>query len=73
MPMHKLFNRTNDYEVFQMYKKELSHLPLWDYMDYFKEDSMFVDVQHVNAKGANEISKLINERIKVEFADLNQP
>ncbi len=70
MPMHKTFDKTNDLEVFQMYKSDLSHLPLWDYMDYLKNDSLFVDPQHINTAGANEMSKLINARFKTEFDDL---
>jgi hypothetical protein len=65
-PVHPSFPLVNEQELQAMRQTEFKDLAFWDYLHFPLADSLFVDPQHLNYKGAMLFSDTINHRFAIK-------
>jgi len=54
-------------ELINLIKSDFSDILFWDYSDYKLEDYEFLDLDHLNNRGANKFSRVINSRLNKDY------
>ena len=62
-PIHKLYPKVDELELRKLLLSDFKNNQFWDYSDYPLKDEEYGDLDHINAKGAKIISKVVNIRL----------
>jgi hypothetical protein len=60
VPIHKMSPRDQTLDLANFVKSDFGSVTFWDYSDYKLEDEEFGDLTHLNYKGAEKFSSIIN-------------
>jgi hypothetical protein len=65
-PLHKLYEKKFDFELFSLLNTDYKDLEFWDYSNFPLDDDEFGDLEHLNYKGAIRFSKYINLKLNAK-------
>jgi hypothetical protein len=69
-PLHQFYMRDFETELANLLRSDFSNIPFWDYSNYPLKDYEFLNLSHVNYKGAERFSKVINLRLNQDYKSM---